>query len=148
MQSNLAYPEKEKVLAYIIRRVGGISELLVFTQVAFPEAGTQVPAGTIEKDENRLDAVIREVREESGLDKFKAIHFLGSTTYIAKSKAEIHNRHFYQLDYEGESSDKFEHEVGGKGLDAQMVFSFEWVDIENLPRLIADQGDYISKINL
>lgn len=142
------YQAKEKVLGYIIRRVDGRSELLVFTQPAFPEAGIQVPAGTIEKEENRLDAIIREVKEESGLSKFKAIHFLGSSTYVAESKQEIHQRYYYQLEYEGESPARFQHRVGGKGVDAQMIFSFEWVNLENLPTLIAAQGEYLGKINI
>jgi len=137
---------KEKVLAYIFRNWDSKSELLVFSQPAFPEAGIQVPAGTIEKGEKRIDALLREVGEECGLSEFKAIDFLGSTSFRAEAKLEIHNRHYYQLEFVGQSPDAFEHRVGGKGIDAQMIFAFKWMDLDNLPKLIADQDEFISQI--
>ncbi|HLE30393.1 MAG TPA: NUDIX domain-containing protein, partial [Anaerolineales bacterium] len=58
---------KHKVLAYITRRRNGRTQLLVFTHRDFPEAGVQVPAGTVEPDEPVEAALFREVHEESGL---------------------------------------------------------------------------------
>ena len=46
-----------KVLAYIVRG----DELLVFRHRDYPEAGLQVPAGTIEQGECSRSAVLREV---------------------------------------------------------------------------------------
>ena len=56
---------KEKVRAYILRTRGDSLEVLVFSQPD-PEAGIQVPGGTIDKNEDHLLALNREVYEESG----------------------------------------------------------------------------------
>ena len=53
----------KKVVAYITRG----DELLVFTHRDSPEAGVQVPAGTVEEGETLDAAVLREVHEETGL---------------------------------------------------------------------------------
>ena len=42
-------------------------ELLVFQHAGMPEASLQVPGGTVEQGETPIDAVAREVLEESGL---------------------------------------------------------------------------------
>jgi 8-oxo-dGTP pyrophosphatase MutT (NUDIX family) len=56
------------VLAYITRNTGeGVTELLVFDHLDFPEAGTQVPAGTVDGDESIEAALLREAEEETGL---------------------------------------------------------------------------------
>ena len=52
-----------KVLAYVVRG----DDLLVFRHADFPTAGLQVPAGTVEPGEPPVEAVLREVREESGM---------------------------------------------------------------------------------
>ena len=59
---------RPRVAAYVIRRLGDGVELLVFDHEGIPEAGTQVPAGGIRPTESLREAVLREVREESGLD--------------------------------------------------------------------------------
>ncbi len=42
-------------------------ELLVFQHAGMPEASLQVPGGTVEQGETPIEAVAREVLEESGL---------------------------------------------------------------------------------
>jgi 8-oxo-dGTP pyrophosphatase MutT (NUDIX family) len=54
----------QKVYAYITSPEG---QLLVFEHVDFPEAGVQVPGGTVEVGESVDAAVIREAEEETGL---------------------------------------------------------------------------------
>lgn len=55
---------KDKVLAYITHG----NRLLVFRHPHAPEAGIQVPAGTVEEGEDPGTAVLREAAEETGLD--------------------------------------------------------------------------------
>lgn len=60
----------DKVTAFITRDPGDDTsrrELLVFDH-SNPLAGTQLPAGTVEPGENPADAVLREAREETGLE--------------------------------------------------------------------------------
>lgn len=54
-----------KVLAYITYN----DKLLVFTHRDAPEAGVQVPGGTVEPDESIEDALYREIAEESGIEQ-------------------------------------------------------------------------------
>ena len=54
---------KYKVFAYIINH----HRLLVFSHPFFPEAGIQVPAGTIKVNERPEAAVLREAFEETSL---------------------------------------------------------------------------------
>ena len=64
----------QKVTAFIIRESNGIKELLVFKH---PTAGIQIPAGTVEKDEDIETAVKREVYEETGLQFVEIENYLG-----------------------------------------------------------------------
>ncbi len=57
----------EKAYGFVLRERAAGLELLVFEHAGQPEAGLQVPGGTVEDDETALAAVAREVEEESGL---------------------------------------------------------------------------------
>src|SRR5438128_2640154 len=94
--------EKQKVLAYITR--GG--KLLVFEHPFSPEAGIQVPAGTIEPDEKPEDAVLREAREETGLSAFRLGAFLGVQRRDMSDfgMAETYYRYFYHVVCEQETA--------------------------------------------
>jgi len=111
------FKTKRKVFAYITRMNKAQKELLVFKHRDFPEAGIQVPAGTVEDGEVLMDALLREVEEESGLSAFSAIQFLGEQTFIATAKKEVHQRYFYHLTFEKDAPDTFQHIVTGTGED-------------------------------
>ncbi len=51
----------------MLRKGAEARELLVFQHAGMPEAGLQVPGGTVEQGETPNDAVAREVLEESGV---------------------------------------------------------------------------------
>ncbi len=59
----------EKAYGFVVREGAEGRELLVFEHAGMPEAGLQVPGGTVkvEAGETPLQAVAREVLEESGL---------------------------------------------------------------------------------
>lgn len=57
----------EKAYGFVLREGAGGREVLVFEHAGMPEAGLQAPGGTIEAGETPLQAVAREVLEESGL---------------------------------------------------------------------------------
>ena len=54
---------RQRAYAYITNR----GSLLVFRQPAYPEAGIQITAGTVQQGEDVKSAVLREAEEETGL---------------------------------------------------------------------------------
>ena len=64
----------EKVSAFITQERHGVKSLLVFKH---PTAGVQIPAGSVEPDENPETAAIRETYEETGLQQVKIEQYLG-----------------------------------------------------------------------
>ncbi len=66
--------EIQKVTAYITHG----RRLLVFRHIDSPEAGIQVPGGTIEAGEKPESAVFREAYEETGLEELVAVRYLGT----------------------------------------------------------------------
>ena len=64
----------QKVTAFIVRERDGVKELLVFKH---PTAGIQIPAGTVEKNEDLETAVKRETYEETGLQSVEIESYLG-----------------------------------------------------------------------
>jgi len=63
-----------KVTAFIVKNDANTPELLLFRH---PYAGVQIPAGTVNPGESPEDAVLREVREETGLKRIRIVKFLG-----------------------------------------------------------------------
>lgn len=66
----------EKVTAFITRESQDRHDLLLFEH---PNAGIQIPAGTVEGDETPQEAVLREVAEETGLISLSIRRYLGCT---------------------------------------------------------------------
>ena len=64
----------EKVTAFITRESVDGHDLLLFKH---PNAGIQIPAGTVEDDETPEEAVLREVSEETGLTSLSVGEYLG-----------------------------------------------------------------------
>jgi len=127
----------QKVLAYITRG----DELLVFTHRDFPEAGVQVPAGTVEEGETLDSAVLREVHEETGLPP-AALHiaaYLGSRVW--KAGSDSHERHFYHLLLTAETPDTWLHYELHAGTGEPYAFSFFWVKLKVPSLQLAGEQD-------
>ena len=92
----MSQKEIQKVYAYITSPEG---QLLVFEHVDFPEAGVQVPGGTVEVGESVDAAVMREAEEETGLSNLFMVKKLGITQRDMRSLGlpGIHERHYYHL---------------------------------------------------
>ena len=71
----------QRAAAYLIDPGG---RLLVFDHVGTTGAGTQVPAGGIKPGEAPQQAVLRELREESGIEDAAIVRKLGETWYVAE----------------------------------------------------------------
>jgi ADP-ribose pyrophosphatase YjhB (NUDIX family) len=64
----------QKVTALVVRETARGREVLLFEH---PYAGNQIPAGTVEEGESPDAAVLREAFEETGLNSFAGVRFLG-----------------------------------------------------------------------
>lgn len=69
----------EKVAAFVVRKKNDLPQLLVFSH---PSAGIQIPSGTVEENEGLESALFREVKEETGLTKWKLVRKLGETLHF------------------------------------------------------------------
>ena len=134
---------KRKVLAYITHQ----RRLLVFKHPYQPEAGIQVPAGTIEPGEEPEQAVLREAFEETGLSGLVLAGFLGEQVRDMADfgRDEIHHRYFYHLRYQGEPQTVWQHAelYSSNSSDSHEphIFEFFWVILPHgVPELIADHG--------
>ena len=140
---------KRKAFAYITRG----SQLLVFKQPDSPEAGIQVPAGTIEEGESPEGGVMREAWEETGLEGLKLCCFLGEQSRDMSDfdKQEIHHRYFYHLLCE-EAPEKWFHGEYSPSDEPNQErilrhrFDFYWLDVSELPELIAEHDYFIADL--
>ena len=122
-------PPIKKVYAYIT--LG--EKLLVFNHVEFPEAGVQVPGGTMERDELPESAVLREALEETGLEGLQLAAYLGcDVMQVPESKpGEQHQRHFYHLVCTGGAPDNWLHyeRHPSEGPLEPILFDFYWLPV-------------------
>ena len=112
-----------KVLAYVTRG----DALLVFLQPEFPDAGLQVPAGTIEQGEDAMAAALREVEEESGLTGVSVTEFLGQYEFhMAPYRDELQERHVFHLVENGAAPATWRHWETHGGGSEPIEFEFFW----------------------
>jgi ADP-ribose pyrophosphatase YjhB (NUDIX family) len=138
-------PMITKVFVYITRQ----NRLLVFRHVDFPEAGIQVPAGTVRDNEDLETAVLREAQEETGLTDLTIKEYLGQHIRSMEDigKEEIHHRHFYHLLCGGDPPEGWLHDETdpSDGSSAPIRFEFFWAAIpDEVPKLICDHGILLS----
>jgi 8-oxo-dGTP pyrophosphatase MutT (NUDIX family) len=139
----------QKVYAYITYE----DQLLLFRHTRYPEAGIQVPGGTVEEGETPEEAVLREAREETGLNELSIRTYLGATEFdlSAVGSIGIHQRHFFHLLFNGIFQERWRHfeKTPSNGHPEPIEFEFYWVKVpEDVPELIAEQGKFLSKLEL
>ncbi|MFN8484056.1 MAG: NUDIX domain-containing protein [Anaerolineae bacterium] len=133
-----------KVVAYITR--GG--RLLVFRQPASPEAGIQVPVGTMEPGETPSQAVLREAEEETGLRDLRIAAFLGTQDFDLRrwGRNIIHRRHFFHLVLESDAPDTWRHweRSPSEGDVAELEYAHFWVSMpDDIPDLAGAQDTFL-----
>lgn len=107
-----------KAYGYVTRMKDGKRQLLV-SQHSIPEAGIQIPKGTVKPNEDTYKAVIRELEEETVKD-FE-IESLIAEDYWAADDGVIHNRFFYKITVR-DAQDKWDHRQTGEGEEAILTF--------------------------
>lgn len=138
---------KQKAYALITKDL----QLLVFKQPDFPEAGTQIPGGTIEPGETPAQAVMREAQEETGLGNLILTDFLGETEFNSAiyGKEGIHHRYFYHLACPEAPSAWTHGEFSpSEGENESIVYEFYWLNLakEEELGLVDGKGYLVDKL--
>jgi 8-oxo-dGTP diphosphatase len=113
---------RQRVLAYVTRERGGVTELLVFEDPEHPRTGLQVPAGRLDGDESLEACLTRELDEEAGITGARIVRELSRPEWPAK-----YENHAFEVRVdERDLPDSWAHEVHGTGDDAGLVFLYRW----------------------
>lgn len=117
-----------KVYAYITH--GDL--LLVFRQPDAPQAGIQIPGGTVEPGEACAAAVLREAAEETGLDNLRLHCFMGRRLVDLRPFGHdlLQERHFFHLLAPPDPPTTWRHfeTTPHGGAAGPIAFDFFWVD--------------------
>lgn len=139
-------PRVAKAICYVVRD----GELLVFRHRDYPDAGLQVPAGTLHRDEPPAVGALREAEEETGRTGFRIARALGSTDYEFRNTApgferhEIHERHFFLLEPPPGLPGHWSH-LAEEG-NGDFWFEFSWIPLDPAVALAADQHAYLARL--
>ncbi|MFD1452841.1 MULTISPECIES: NUDIX hydrolase [Oceanobacillus] len=133
----------KKVYGYITRVKNDKIQVLVF-QHSNPEAGIQIPKGTVEAKEEIDYAIIREVKEETGLQKFK-VEGLITEDFWKNDDGSIHHRFFYKITVL-DAPDEWEYQPTGGGEESGLTFHYFWIFSQNETELVRGHGDYLDYI--
>lgn len=137
----------QKVLAYITRERDGRVELLVFDHVDAPEAGTQVPAGSIDPGESPLEAAVREAFEEVGVDRLTLVRVVGRFPFLNPVTGRWHERHVHWFKAPSGLPERWVHTVSDGVDDKGMRFECFWIDAaEAVTALSGQQGEYLREM--
>ncbi len=113
----------QKVWLYVVRQRDIGAELLVFEHTHV-DAGVQIPAGTVEPDEEIIDAAQRELWEESGIHVPK-LHRFGEIKRVWNGE-RVH-AHWFAGQAAADLPDEWVHHVTGSGGDNAMQFRCYWL---------------------
>jgi 8-oxo-dGTP pyrophosphatase MutT (NUDIX family) len=119
------------------------NRLLIFSHPHAPEAGLQVPAGSLLDGESPEDGALREAREETGLSGLRVVRFLGDVKFDRAAQwdgaNEIHHRFFFHVACDEEPPERWQHhELDPSDGSEPPLFEFWWVSIpHDVPPLIA-----------
>ncbi len=134
---------KQKVLVYVVRAGAAEAEVLVFAHRHAPEAGLQVPAGTVEPGEAPEAAAFREVAEESGLTSAQ-VRLVRKLAEAFEPEWQIVQRHAYLFAPVADLPAHWSHTVAGAGEDQGMVFDYDWLPVSAAQqRLAGGQGRFL-----
>ncbi len=115
----------------IFRKINDKIEVLLVKRGSKPNVGSWcIPGGHLEKNENSLDAAIREIKEETNINLNKNNLFL-----IDKISSDKLNNYIYAI-----IQTKYNNEKSGSDAD-----DAKWYDVSDLPDLIWNNNLYIDK---
>jgi len=135
-----------KAYAYITRANG---DLLVFRHVDFPEAGIQIPGGSVDPGETPKDAAVREACEETGLHALEVVRFVGDVIirHTVDEQEKVLHRFFYHLRCRQDTPQRWlAGERNPSDGTMEKVFECYWVPIAAVPLLAGEMGIFLHRI--
>jgi 8-oxo-dGTP diphosphatase len=135
----------DKAIAYITRG----DRFVVFEEPHSPEAGIQIPGGTVEPGESLAAAVLREAYEETGLTNLRLVRALGVQLHRRPS-GRVHRRHYFHLVDESEHEQPVwehyeEHPHSGC---APILYRLRWASLRKPPALHAELDGGLRQLRL
>lgn len=139
-----------KAYGYITRNHHGQTQVAVFRHpLDMVEGGIQIPKGTVHENETALEAVQREISEETGLTNFIVEGEIAVDLWQPPSsnteQSEIHERHFFHLTA-SHTLDTWDHTVTGQGEDEGMIFHYFWICSPDEVVIASGHADYLHLI--
>lgn len=140
---------RRKAFAYIVHD----DQIVLLYHPDHPEAGIQVPAGTMEAGETPEVAVLREAFEETGLRGLRIVRYLGRTRIDMRpwGRQEWHDRWFFQLALSlplppthSDTWERIEDDPADGGPPVR--FLLRWIPLCAMPSLIGGHDRYIDDI--
>lgn len=135
-----------KSYAYIVYN----HKLLIFEHTAYPEAGIQVPGGSVEVGEKPDEAALREAKEETGLLNLVLVRKLG---IVQRDLSDfglegVQERHYYQLAIEGIPEREWisYERTPSDGSPGPIEFRFFWADLDQVPHLSGGLDEMLSQL--
>ncbi|OED38582.1 hypothetical protein AB833_18770 [Chromatiales bacterium (ex Bugula neritina AB1)] len=136
---------RHRVFTYITRK----RELLIFDHVDQRYLEPQIPGGTIESGEIPHHAAIREATEETGLENFRIVRFLGSYEKDLSPLGHHEKIHawFYHLNTDDKTPERWRHfEEHSSATSTAIEFELYWVPVTAVPRLGGYDGHMLGKV--
>ncbi|MGE7840169.1 NUDIX hydrolase [Lysinibacillus sp. NPDC093712] len=133
----------KKAYGYITRVKEGIIQVLVFRHSVM-EAGIQIPKGTVKPKESTYQAVIREMKEETGLKDFNVEKLLAEDIW-ENDEGVVQNRFFYKI-HVFKTLDEWDYAPTGGGDEEGLIFHYFWISSKDEEELIRGHGDYLHLI--
>jgi ADP-ribose pyrophosphatase YjhB (NUDIX family) len=138
---------QKKVYAYIVRE----DQILVFRHVDFPEAGLQVPGGTVEPGETPSAAVRREAAEETGLRGLRLVGLLGQVCRDMREfgLASLHERYYFLMNLENLAPARWVHDETdpSDGSAGPIALEFFWTSLDDMPHLSGGLDEMLPQLN-
>lgn len=116
----------------------------MFFYSSLPEAGIQIPKGTVKLLEAPFDTVCREIKEETGLKDFQVDCLLANDLW-ENSDGSLQHRFFYKLTVYN-APDKWDHQPTGGGEEEGLTFRYFWISSKEEVELSKGHGDYLDKV--